>query len=312
MFGKVRLSYLVLEARDLARWRRFAGEFLGLPEPVVNGDGSIGYRIDDQAQRLVLAQGPADDVAALGWEADSVGVADAICARAAAAGATPALGTAAEAAARRVAELRRFTDPQGVVNEIVLAPARADTPFRSTGFPGGFLTGDLGFGHAVMIARDLARIERFYTDVFGLKVSQRLETSLGPITAKGAFLYSNPRNHSLALFDMPVHRRLQHFMLEANALKDVGAAWERAKRLKVPVTLDLGQHPEPDGTVSFYGRTPSGFDFEIGAGAGLIDEDFQAVNLNVTSGWGHHPSLAMRLRMMGSYLGERLGLAAPR
>lgn len=312
MFGKVRLSYLVLEARDLARWRRFAGEFLGLPEPVVNGDGSIGYRIDDQAQRLVLAQGPADDVAALGWEADSVGVADAICARAAAAGATPALGTAAEAAARRVAELRRFTDPQGVVNEIVLAPARADTPFRSTGFPAGFLTGDLGFGHAVMIARDLARIERFYTDVFGLKVSQRLETSLGPIAAKGAFLYSNPRNHSLALFDMPVHRRLQHFMLEANALKDVGAAWERAKRLKVPVTLDLGQHPEPDGTVSFYGRTPSGFDFEIGAGAGLIDEDFQAVNLNVTSGWGHHPSLAMRLRMMGSYLGERLGLAAPR
>jgi catechol 2,3-dioxygenase-like lactoylglutathione lyase family enzyme len=177
----------------------------------------------------------------------------------------------------------------------------------------GFLTGALGFGHAVMVARDLPRIEAFYRDVFDLRVSQRLDTRLGPITAKGTFLYSNPRNHSLALFDMPVHRRLQHFMLEANALQDVGMARERAGKLGVPVTLDLGQHPDPDNTLSFYGRTPSGFEFEIGAGAGLIEtENFEEVLLNVTSGWGHRPSLGAKLRLVGSYLGERLGVAPPR
>ena len=313
MFGKMRLSYLVLEVRDLARWRRFAGEFLGLPEPDANPDGSIGYRTDEQAQRLILQPGPADDVAALGWEADDAGVADTISARAAAAGAAVAPGSAAEAAARRVASLSRFADPQGVCNEIVLAPARAATPFRSALFRGGFLTGELGFGHAVMVARDLPRIEAFYRDVFGFKVSQRLDTRLGPIRAQGTFLYANPRNHSLALFDMPVHRRLQHFMLEANALQDVGMARERAARLGVPVTLDLGQHPDPDNTLSFYGRTPSGFEFELGAGAGLIEaEEFEEVLLDVTSGWGHRPSLGAKLRLVGSYLGERLGVAPPR
>lgn len=72
---------------------------------------------------------------------------------------------------------------------------------------------------------------------------------------------------------MPVRKRLQHFMLEAVAVQDVGIALERARRMKVPVTLDLGQHPAPDGTVSFYGRTPSGFEFEIGTGSGLLPGD---------------------------------------
>lgn len=55
----------------------------------------------------------------------------------------------------------------------------------------------------------------------------------------------------------------------------------------VPLTLGLGQHPDPDGTFSFYGQTPSGFDFEIGAGGREIELDgWQERAADKTSAWG--------------------------
>ena len=40
--------------------------------------------------------------------------------------------------------------------------------------------------------------------------------------------------------------------------------------------------------VSFYGMTPSGFDFEIGAAGQLIDRgDFKPIAIHVTSDWVH-------------------------
>lgn len=310
MFDHLRLSYLVFAVRDLARWRRFAGDFLGLPAPVRNIDGSLGYRIDGQAQRLILQQGNADDLAALGWEVNDEEVLRAITVAAGKAGARPEEADAAHCHARRVGRLLRFSDPAGNVNEIVIAPEQASTPFRSEAFPGGFRTGAMGLGHAVLVARDRPAMERFYRDVFGFGVSQRLDVSLGPITMQGTFLYANPRHHSLALFDMPVRKRLQHFMLEAVAVHDVGVALERARAMKVPVTLDLGQHPAPDSTLSFYGRTPSGFEFEIGTGAGLLEAGVDGEVQTVTSDWGHRPSLSAKLRVAGTWAVERLGLAA--
>ena len=72
---------------------------------------------------------------------------------------------------------------------------------------------------------------------------------------------------------MPLSKRIHHFMLQAQRFSDIGIAFERAQRHKVPLSLELGQHPDPDGTFSFYGATPSGFDFEIGAGTQTIDPD---------------------------------------
>lgn len=309
MFDHLRLSHLVFAVRDLARWRRFAGDFLGLPEPVRNTDGSLGYRIDGQAQRLILTEGESDDLAAIGWEVNDEQVLGAIAAAAAEAGAAPEEASA-DCGARRVARLVRFSDPAGNINEIVIGPEQAASPFQSEKFPSGFRTGAMGLGHAVLVARDRAGMERFYRGVFGFGVSQRLDFSIGPIGMQGTFLYANPRHHSLALFDMPVKKRLQHFMLEAVAIQDVGMALERARKMKVPVTLDLGQHPAPDGTLSFYGRTPSGFEFEVGTGSGLLPEGIDGEVQTVTSDWGHRPSLSAKLRMAGTWAVERLGLAA--
>ena len=151
-------------------------------------------------------------------------------------------------------------------------------------------------------------MERFYADALGFAVTERLETRVGPLEVRGVFMHCNRRHHTLALFDVPLAKRLHHFMLEAPTLRDIGVAHERARRLRVPMSLGLGQHPSPDDTFSFYGATPSGFDFEIGAGARQIEPDGWTVrHAKRTSAWGHRPALRLRLKMVGGLLRSRLG-----
>lgn len=51
------------------------------------------------------------------------------------------------------------------------------------------------------------------------------------------------------------------------------------------------------GTFSFYGATPSGFDFEIGAGSQEIDPaHWDFMKTSVTSSWGHTPQWRLQLR----------------
>jgi biphenyl-2,3-diol 1,2-dioxygenase len=156
-------------------------------------------------------------------------------------------------------------------------------------------------------------MQAFYTDVLGFGVTERLATRVGPIDFRGVFLHCNARHHSLALFDLPLRRRLHHFMLQASRLSDVGLAFERARRRKVPLSLGLGQHPDPDGTFSFYGATPSGFDFEIGAGTQTIDPaHWQARATDVTSTWGHEPKLRLQLQMATGLLVSKVWQPARR
>ena len=182
--------------------------------------------------------------------------------------------------------------------ELHVGAEAANTSFASNEVPGGFRTGDHGMGHAVLVARDLAAMERFYVGLLGFGVTERLATKVGPINMRGTFLHCNRRHHSLALFELPLRQRLHHFMLQANDFADVGRAFERARRHKVPLSLGLGQHPDPDATFSFYGQTPSGFDFEIGAGSREIEPaGWQTMKTDVTSTWGHKPKLRLQLKM---------------
>ena len=310
MFGRIRLAYLAIEVRDLAHWRKFAAEMLGLPVPSANSDGSIGLRLDKCAHRLILSEGPHDDIRALGWEVDNAGDFDALIARAAARGAPVTMGDATLCAARRVQRLAFFTGPDAVRNEIVIGLQYADTPFASSLIPGGFRTAangiDMGLGHAVLVSADPDSAGAFYQEVLSMRLSQHFAGTIGPIKIGGTFLHCNPRHHSLALFRIPHAGRLQHVMIEANDMRDVGQAWERAQKMKVPITLTLGQHPEPDGMVSFYGMTPSRFEFEIGAAGMLIDPaHFQPITINVTSDWGHHPTLRAKWNLISAAIRQK-------
>jgi 2,3-dihydroxybiphenyl 1,2-dioxygenase len=276
---------------------------LGLPAPLSNADGSCGWQIDGASQRLIVGEGPADDLAALGLECADDAALDGLLRRAAAQGVTAAPGDALLCAARRVTRLHWLTDPAGNRVELFVGLEAAARPFASTAFPQGLQTGAHGMGHAALVADDLAAMERFYVDVLGFGVSERLVTRAGPIDIRGSFLHCNARHHSLALFALPLRKRLHHFMLQSTQWRDVGMAYERARALKVPLSLDLGQHPDPDGTFSFYGATPSGFDFEIGAGSRAIDPvGWTPLDAGVASSWGHQPQWRLQLRMAGALI----------
>ena len=300
----LKLGYLAFAVRRPERWQAFCRTMLGLPEPVTNLDGTLGYALDGEArQRLIIQEGKADDLAAIGLHCSDDAALDTLLARLPAERAPASLANA-----RRVARLHVLSDPAGNRIELHTGAEAADRPFASAEMPGGYRTGALGMGHAVLVSRDLPAMERFYVDALGFGVSERLAAKVGPIQVRGTFLHCNRRHHSLALFNLPLRKRLHHFMLQAERLADVGAAFERARRTKVPLSLELGQHPDPDGTFSFYGRTPSGFDFEIGAGGQEIEPvGWREHTTDITSVWGHKPKLGLQLRMAKELVVRSLG-----
>jgi 2,3-dihydroxybiphenyl 1,2-dioxygenase len=301
------LGYLVFAVRKPLRWDRFCRDMLGLPESVANPDGSRGYRMDGTMQRLIVAEGAEDDLAALGLTCEDDRVLDAFAACLRRMGIAVEEGSDALRASRRVQRLMVLRDPDGNAVELAVGMESAPVLFISTAFPSGFHTGRLGIGHAVLVSHRLEAMEAFYTGALGFGVSERLATRVGPMEIKGIFLHCNERHHSVAIFDMPLQKRLQHFMLQAEDLCDVGMALERAKLDKVPISLDLGQHPYPDGTISFYGMTPSGFDFEIGAGCKEIEpKGWQPLHTSVTSSWGHKPSLRLQMKMAASMIASTI------
>lgn len=307
MFPGLSLGYLVFEVRDVAAWQTFATTMLGLPAPRANGDGSLGFRIDDRAQRLIVRPGPADDLVAIGLECDDD---ETLAARRAALVAAGHEVVAADAGPRAVERLVRTRDPSGLDVELFVGGERAEAPFESAAFPRGFVTGEQGLGHAVLLHHDLAAMRRFYVDTLGFGVSDRLEQQIGPVSVRGLFLHCNPRHHSIAILDAPLRRRCHHFMLQARELAAVGRAYERAQRLGVPLSLTLGQHPDPDPTLSFYAATPSGFDFEIGAGGGLVHEAWVADRARPST-WGHRPTLRLKWQTMRALVRHRFAPVRP-
>lgn len=307
MRHELQLGYLVFGAAKPQRWADFCDGMLGLPGPLTNADGSRGWRVDGASQRPVVQEDRSDDLLALGLDCSDEASLDRLVARLESSGVQVTVGDAALLRARRVQRLHRVTDPAGNPVELFVGLQQAADPFKSAAFPGGFRTDDLGLGHAALVSHDLDAMEAFYTGSLGFGVTERLATRAGPIAIRGVFLHCNRRHHSLALFDLPSRKRLHHFMLQANEHMDVGRAFERTRTAKVPLSLDIGQHPDPDGTFSFYGATPSGFDVEIGAGSKEIDPAaWNSTKTSVTSSWGHRPQLRLQLRMAGTLVASKL------
>src|SRR5262245_13535891 len=283
-----RLGYLGFEVSDVAAWERFAVDTLGLLGSVRRSDGSIAFRIDDQAQRIVVHPGPRDDLAYAGFEVDDEATLRRLSDELTWAG-FPAADLGDEVAhARRVKRVHRVEDPNGVAIELFHGPERAPDPFRSSLVPSGFVTGDEGLGHVVFATMDPQATERFYCDLLGMRLSDRIEAELVPgFSLLVTFLHANPRHHTVAFAAAPMPKRLHHFMLEVGAMDDVGHAYDRCLTAGIEIANTLGVHPN-DRTFSFYARTPSGFDVEFGWGGRKIDDATWKVDrYDRLSIWGH-------------------------
>ncbi len=282
------LGYLVFGVKDLAAWEQFAVEVLGLMPAPPPSEGALAFRLDAYTHRLVVEAGEADDLVAVGWQVENETALNEIVARLRASGVAVEEGSGAEAARRRVARLVKLRDPAGTPTEIFFGPERAAEPFRSRLVRAGFVADERGLGHVVLAAPDKAASQKFYCELLGFKLSDRIVAEIFGYHADIVFLHANARHHSLALGD-GMGKRIHHFLVEARTMDEVGHAFDRALKKRVPIMLTLGRHPN-DRMFSFYAFTPSGFQFEFGWGGRDVDDaTWEPVEYDQISEWGHHP-----------------------
>jgi 3,4-dihydroxy-9,10-secoandrosta-1,3,5(10)-triene-9,17-dione 4,5-dioxygenase len=100
MSGVASLGYLRIESADVAAWREFGVEVLGMVEGRGPDPGAVYLRMDDFPARLVIVAGERDRLLASGWEV----VDEAALAR---------VGRALDAAGVAVKTLRFYTEVLG-------------------------------------------------------------------------------------------------------------------------------------------------------------------------------------------------------
>jgi biphenyl-2,3-diol 1,2-dioxygenase len=284
------LGYLGLSVTDLDEWERFATELLGL-EVVDRTPQGFFMRMDEYHHRFVVQQGSADDVAFIGWEAADQHALKELETQLGNDGVETARGAAEEARLRGVLELLKFKDPSGIPTEVYVGPLmNFREPFKSPRPLAGFVTGTMGLGHIVIRVDDSARSLHFYRDVLGMRISDFIELPRGHRLGKQlslTFMHCNPRHHSVAFGEIPVSKRLLHFMLQAKTLDDVCSTMYLGQDRGVPISSSLGRHTN-DHMVSFYMRSPSGFEVEYGFGARTVDDATWKVQQHYSGSiWGH-------------------------
>ncbi|WP_086668580.1 iron-dependent extradiol dioxygenase HsaC [Lentzea kentuckyensis] len=287
------LGYLRIEATDMDRWREFGLKVLGMVEGKGSTPGALYLRMDDFPARLVIVPGEQDRLQASGWEAATEAELEEVAKRLASAGVSYVEGSPEDLAERRVNGLIRFEDPSGNTLEVfhgaALEHRRVVSPYGHR-----FVTEEQGLGHVVLSTSDDEAALHFYRDVLGFRLrdSMRLPPQFVGRPADGPpawlrFFGCNPRHHSLAFLPMPTPSGIVHLMVEVENTDDVGLTLDRAMRRKVPMSATLGRHVN-DLMLSFYMKTPGGFDVEFGCeGRQVSDEDWIARESTAVSLWGH-------------------------
>lgn len=281
-----RLSYLGFEVADIAAWRAFAADKLGVMESSATSHRAR-FRIDSRAWRLNVDKGPADDLSFSGYEVDSEEALTAVKKRLEAHGVAVSVEGPDMVADRGVLGLVSCNDPAGNRVEICYGATEVfERPFISPAGVSGFLTGDQGFGHYVLNVPDIAAALDFYIRGLGLHLSDIIDWKLSDeLTVRIYFLHCNGRHHTLALGSLPGNKTLHHFMLEVMQFDDVGFALEKFEADSA-IVATLGRHTN-DHMVSFYGATPSGFAVEYGWGARQVEPNWSIVRYDRISVWGH-------------------------
>lgn len=286
------MGYVRVASTDLPAWQLFAEKVLGLAAGRGPTDGNLYYRIDEVSARVIVFPSDVDELSATGWElADHAALQDAR-EHLNKAGVAFEEGTADELADRRVQELVRFRDPFDNVFELFHGITYESRPVV-TPYAAKFVTGIQGMGHIVVPVADDVEALRFYRDVLGFALRDSMSMP-GEFVGKPAgskvwlrFLGVNPRHHSLAFLPMPNASKCVHIMLEVDKLDDVGRALERVRKHKAPLSATLGRHMN-DEMVSFYVKSPAGFDIEFGCEGLQVDEKrWVARESTAVSYWGH-------------------------
>jgi len=190
-------------------------------------------------------------------------------------------GDEAKARARSVSGIGYTKDPAGNPIELFYGPI-LDRKFQS---PHGmqFETGDMGLGHINLLVDRLKDCQDFYIRVLGFRLTDYIRFG---DNMSANFYHCNPRHHSLGLMRVGPIDGLHHLMLQVAHSDQVGQCLERAEAAGVLITSTLGRHAN-DRMLSFYMRSPLGFDVEVGCEAIRVGEDWTPREFVEGDIWGH-------------------------
>jgi 3,4-dihydroxy-9,10-secoandrosta-1,3,5(10)-triene-9,17-dione 4,5-dioxygenase len=286
------MGYARVASTEPEAWKLFAGKVLGLAESRGPSEDHLYYRIDEVSARLVVFPSDVDRLECIGWELADHDALQAAREHLIKSGVDFVEGTPEELAERRVQELIRFSDPWDNVFELFHGITYEARPLV-TPYDNKFVTSEQGMGHVVIPVGDDEAALEFYRDTLGFRLRDSMSMP-GEFVGKEPgtkawlrFLGCNPRHHSLAFLPMPNPSKCVHIMLEVAKLDDVGRALERVRKHKVPLSATLGRHMN-DQMVSFYVKSPGGFDIEYGTeGLTVDDEKWVARESTAVSYWGH-------------------------
>ncbi|MFE6710589.1 VOC family protein [Streptomyces sp. NPDC057695] len=292
VFGSVHLGYVVVESERFADWRRFGTDAIGMHHDDISRD-VMRFRLDDHECRFLIRRGPAEDVVAIGWHIDDHASFEQIEARIRAHGVPVVRGSGEEAALRGVERLLRFPGPKGLTQEIYTTPVISSEPLRM--LSSGWVTGDSGMGHVAITSAKPTLMRGYYHTVFDARLTDYIDETISGVKLKIRFLRVNERHHSIAIAAVrglpidPVRTRVQHLNIQADSLDDLAQSYERVHELGFDMALSVGQHTN-DRELSYYARTPSGFEWEVGWNPLVIDEStWEPSTHQGISIWGHKP-----------------------
>ena len=282
-----RLGALAFNATDLSAWRRVLVDYLGMEErPRKSEADPVLIRFDDLEYRIALYPAETDGVRRITWDVDTPEELRELAGKVREYGLDVEWHEHGDNDTRDWAESFTFTDPDNFPVEVRYGPTFDHREFRPTGVVSGFVTGDMGLGHIVLISHDYDKAVHFYTTVLGFKLSDYIVWD----GADATFMHCNGRHHSLALMNECFGQRggeFNHFMVEVQDLDDTGRAYDLITKNGVPLTMDLGRHTN-DGMTSFYLKTPSGFALEVGNGGVIIDDaNWEVKTWRAPMRWGH-------------------------
>jgi len=287
------LGYMVLGVSDLEAWEGFAVNVLGMQVGRRVAGESLGLRMDDYGQRVLLVKSDLDDFLAAGWEFETPEKLEVYIARARAQGVEVERASPAMAAQRCVDTLYFCLDPDGIQHEFYSCAYRSTSSgvFRSAVLSGAFSTGRLGVGHFVSVPKQSDATLAFCRHVLGLRLSDYISGDAMPgVQIDVTFMHAETgRHHSMALaaVPFPVPKRVHHIMFEVDNPDDVGLAYDRCVKAGVPILMELGHHPN-DRMFSFYLISPSGFAIEFGHGGIVVDDaTWEIRRYGELSDWGH-------------------------
>ncbi|GAB2568081.1 iron-dependent extradiol dioxygenase HsaC [Nocardia heshunensis] len=289
------LGYMRIQATDVEAWREYALKVLGVVEGKGLDPSALYLRIDEFPHRLVIVPGESDVLLLSGWEVATAAELQEIRDRLNVHGVKYVEGTPDELAERKVEELIRFDDPSGGVHEvfhgIALVHTRAVSPYGHR-----FVTGEQGLGHVVLTTDDDAAALVFWRDVLGFRLRDSMRVPAVMVGGGSGdpdvwlrFLGTNPRHHSVAFMPYPpaAPSGIVHLMLEVENSDDVGLCLNRARKRNVKMSASIGRHVN-DNMLSFYMKTPGGFDIEFGCeGLEVDDTTYTPRESTRASVWGH-------------------------